>query len=107
MQVKIEKARNDSINIKNKRNREKFKELISNVLNDNFYYFIQKYLFFLLIKNLFEYIFEKFGKTIYKTMKLFFSSEEANNSYHHIYLRIFNKVQEKINKFKENNEKNL
>ena len=104
MQVKIEKA-NSSINIENKRNREEFKELISNFFNDNFYYIAQKYLIFLLIKDLFEDLSEKFGKTIYKKMKIFLSSNEANDIYKNIYLRIFNKFEEKINKFKRKNGK--
>ena len=74
MQVQIEKVKNSSINIKNKRNREEFKELIRKFCNDNFYYIAQKYLIFLLIKDLLEDISEKLGSNIYKKMENFLSS---------------------------------
>ena len=105
MQVNIEKARNASINIKNKKIREEFKELITCFFYDNFYYIAQKYFIFILIKDLFEDLSEKIGKIIYKKVEMFLSGDEANDSYYNIYLRIFNKFEEKINTFRDKNGK--
>ena len=102
LQAIIEKTKNVSINTKNKRSQEDFKELIRNFCNDNLYYIAQKYLIFLIIKDVFEDISEKLGKSIYKKMKIFLASDEAKDSYRNIYLRIFDKFEEeKINKFRD------
>lgn len=65
LQVIVEKEKNLSIKINNKRNREDFINLISLYLKENFNYVAQKYLIFLVIKDLLEALTEKFEKNIF------------------------------------------
>ena len=49
LQLALEKKYKKSLNIKNKKNKEGFKEIIQTFLNDNFYYISQKYIIYRLL----------------------------------------------------------
>lgn len=105
LQVIVEKEKNLSIKINNKRNREDFINLISSYLKDNFYYVAQKYLIFLVIKDLLEALAEKFEKNIFLKMKKYLLGNEVKKYYKMIYLKVIADFEERINKYKDKNGK--
>jgi len=105
LQVIVEKEKNLSIKINNKRNREDFINLISSYLKDNFHYVAQKYLIFLVIKDLLEALAEKFEKNIFLKMKKYLLGNEVKKYYKMIYLKVIADFEERINKYKDKNGK--
>jgi len=105
LQVIVEKEKNLSIKINNKRNREDFINLISSYLKDNFYYVAKKYLIFLVIKDLLEALAEKFEKNIFLKMKKYLLGNEVKEYYRMIYLKVIADFEERINKYKDKNGK--
>ena len=105
LQVIVEKEKNLSIKINNKRNREDFINLISSYLKDNFHYVAQKYLIFLVIKDLVEALTEKFEKNIFLKMKKYLLGNEVKEYYRMIYLKVIADFEERINKYKDKNGK--
>ena len=64
MQAKHEKKYSKSIKKENKNDKAKFKEIIKNFLENNFYYISQKYLIYKLIEDFFIPFAEVLEKTI-------------------------------------------
>ena len=104
-QVIIEKATNVSIMQKYKRKKEKFKEIIYQFCNDNFYYFAQKYLIYRLFKDLFEDLSENLSKNIIEKMEKFLSSKEIKERYRKIYFKVFEDFEKSIDKPRDENGK--
>ena len=100
-QVIIEIANNVSIMPKYKREKEKFKEIISQFCNDNFYYFAQKYLIYRLFKDLFEDLSENLSKNITKKMEKYLSSEEIKEHYRKIYSKVFEDFKKSLEKYRD------
>ena len=72
MQIKQEKKYTKSIKRENKNDKEKFKEIIKNFLEKNFYYISQKYLIYKLIEDFFipftELLKNRINEIIYKQL---------------------------------------
>lgn len=101
MQVKIEKVRNIPIMKENEKNRENFKEIISQFIQENLHYVAQKYLIYRFIKDILVTLSEKLGESIIKEMETFLKSNEIMSNYKKIYSSIFSEFEEDINKFKD------
>ena len=101
LQVKVEKLNKEKIMPKVKRNREEFKEIMSQFVNDNFYYVAQKYLIFRFINDILVTLSEQLGNKIISEMKQFLSSQETLGYYKNIYLLIFAEFEEEIDKFRD------
>ena len=101
MQVKAEKVNEGEIIPKNKRNRVEFKEIISQFLKDNFYYVAQKYLIFIIIKDILVSLSVQLGDQMVLKMNKFLLSKETQGYYKNIYLAIFGEFEEEIKKFRD------
>ena len=95
----IEKKEKALINIKFKRNRENFKDLISLFIKDNFYYIAQKYFIYIFIKDLLESLSERIGTTIIEKTKNYLSGKEIFKKFKKIYLEMIEYFEEEINKY--------
>ena len=105
IQVKIEKSSKISINQKNKRNREEFKELIFQFLKDNFDYIAQKYLIYIFTKEIFADLIEKIGSNILGKLDNILSSKEIIDDYKNIYLKIIDDFEKEIDKYRGSDKK--
>ena len=87
MQVKFEKMKGISIQIRNKRNREDFKELINSFLMSNFYYVAQRYLIYRFMKDIFEDLSQKLVSNILEKITNILLNNDININYRNIYLK--------------------
>ena len=105
IQAKIEAFRNNSIKPKNKRNKEGFQKLISQFLDDNFYYVAQKYFIYLFIRDSFEKLSENLSSSISNKLDSILQSKEILSDYKNIYLKIFQDYEKEIDRYRDSNKK--
>ena len=85
MQVNIEKKFKSSIGSEDKRNKKDFKNLISKFLKDNFHFVAQKYLIFILLRDVIEDLSEKLYSNITLKLENFLQSKDVQDDYRNIY----------------------
>ena len=105
MQVNIEKKFKSSIGSEDKRNKKDFKNLISKFLKDNFHFVAQKYLIFILLRDVIEDLSEKLYSNITLKLENFLQSKDVQDDYRNIYLAIIEKFETTINNYRDINGK--
>ena len=104
MQVCTENMKNTSINPKNKKNRNGFKEFISRFLKDNLYYLAQKLFIYNFINHL-EYLTDFVGKILLKEIEDILEGKDVFEDYKKVYLEILRELEKKIDLFRDDNKK--
>ena len=103
MQVNVEKKFESSIKSENKRNKKDFKNLISQFLKDNFHFVAQKYLIFLLLRDVIQDLSEKLNLNLTLKLENFLQSKDVQDDYRNIYLSIFENFEKTINQYRDMN----
>ena len=103
----IEKKEKALINIKFKRNRENFKDLISLFIKDNFYYIAQKYFIYIFIKDLLESLSERIGTKIIEKTNEYLSGKEIIKKFKKNYLEMIEDFEEEINNYRNSENRKI
>ena len=97
-QVEIQKQKNKEIKLKNKKNIKEFSEMVSNFLNNNFYYLAQLYYIYNFIPKYCPNLLLCFEKKLNNTAKKLLNNSRVKERINDCFFHKFRQFQRKVNK---------
>ena len=98
-QVEIQKQKNKEIKLQNKKTIKEFSEIITNFLNNNFYYLAQVYYIFNIIPQYCPSLSKSFEKHLNQLTKALLNNSRVKERINECFLNKFRHFQRKVNKF--------